>query len=85
MKGRWGINFKRKYILEFSEEQQCFNLNDGRNEPNTNGWVTVFEHISEDEIVEFQKTLKWEDEKRKYKRISLDFVKAKAAKWDDYR
>jgi hypothetical protein len=47
------------FRLEFSEEQQVFHHNHGHQEPNTNGFITIFEHCEELEAQVFLSLLKF--------------------------
>jgi hypothetical protein len=43
----------KTFRLEFNEKQQMFHHNYGQDLPETNGWVTIIEHISDEESVIF--------------------------------
>jgi hypothetical protein len=58
------------YRLEFNVEQQCFHFGDKSNIPNTNGYFTVSDYITEREFIVFECFLK-RDFKKKY---SQDYI-----------
>lgn len=41
------------FIFEFSEEQQCFHLNNGLQTPNSNGWRTIVRNVDEYDVTMF--------------------------------
>lgn len=41
---------EKTFRLEFKESTQQLRLDNGTHEPNTNGWVTIVEHISDKEF-----------------------------------
>jgi|LauGreDrversion4_2_1035121.scaffolds.fasta_scaffold478497_1 hypothetical protein len=44
---------EKKFILEYSEEQGMFHMNDGTHPKNTNGYLTVLEDITLEEYKKF--------------------------------
>lgn len=45
---------ERNFIVEFNESQQCFHHNYGNDKPNTHGWVTIKEDVSDFEYMVYK-------------------------------
>lgn len=46
-----------RYLIEYSDRDSCFHLNDGYNEPNVNSYQTIMENVTIEEFYDFMGSL----------------------------